>query len=263
MIKNYFRITWRNMMRNKIFSFINIFGLSTGLACCMLIVLYLYSELAYDAYHKNIKRLYQVGTTFITNGKRDRYPAEPAVMAQNMKTSFPEVEMTARVVVFSFFGENKTLVQYTRPDGTLYSYYESKGCAADASFFKMFDYHFVEGNASTALKKPNSVVISSDIAKKIFGDRPALNKVIHINTNINGEHDCIVSAVFEPNDRPSHVDARFFISLYGGDLENRMKKDGDNMVFDNLYTTYLLLQPNADARKLEGKFPEFVDKYAG
>ncbi len=263
MIKNYLRVTWRHMMRNKIFSFINIFGLAIGLACCMLIVLYLYGELAYDAYHKNIKRLYQVGTTFLTNGKRDKYPAEPAVMAQNMKASFPEIEMTARVVVFGFFGENKTLVQYISPDGTLHAYYESKGCAADASFFKMFDYHFVEGNTSTALREPNSVVISSDIAKKIFGNQPALNKVIRINTNIDGEHDCTVSAVFEPNDRPSHMDARFFISLFGGGLEDRMKKDGSNMVFDNLYTTYLLLKPNSDARKLEAKFPEFVDKYAG
>lgn len=263
MIKNYFSITWRNMMRNKVFSFINIFGLATGLACCMLIVLYLYSELAYDSYHKNIKRLYQVGTVFITNGKRDKFPAEPAIMAQNMQQSFPEAAATARVVVFSFFGENKTLIQYKHSDGVLHSYYEPKGCAADASFFKLFDYHFVEGNTSTALKQPNSVVISEDMARKIFGNQPALNKVIRINTNINGAHDCMVSGVFEPGTIPSHIDADFFISMYGGALEDRMRKDGSNMIFDNLYTTYLLLKPNADAKKLEAKFPAFVDKYAG
>jgi putative ABC transport system permease protein len=263
MIRNYIKIAWRNLTRNKIFSLINIFGLSVGLACCMLIVLYLYGELAYDSYHKNIKQLYQVGTIFITNGKRDRFPAEPAIMARNMQQSFPEIEMTARVIVLSFFGENKTLIQYKLPDGTIRSFYEPKGCAADASFFKLFDYHFVEGSSSTALKEPNSVVISEDMAKKIFGNQPALNKIIHFNTDANGEQDCIVSGVFEPGDRPSHIDAHFFISLYGGSLEERMRKDGSNMTFDNLYTTYLLLKPNTDEKKLEAKFPAFVDKYAG
>src|SRR5882724_5293968 len=159
MFKNYFKIALRSLKKNKIFSFINIFGLSVGLACCMLIVLYLYDELTYDTYHKNFKQLYQVGTTFITGGKEDRFPAEPAVMAQNMKHDFPEVDQTARLLVLSFFGEYKNLIQYTRPDGTLNAFYQTKGCAADASLFLLFDYHFVEGNAPTALNEPNSVVI--------------------------------------------------------------------------------------------------------
>ena len=72
MIKNYFKIAWRNLMKNKIFSFINMFGLSIGLTCCMLITLYIYHETSYDSYHKNIKQLYQLGTTFIKDGKEDR-----------------------------------------------------------------------------------------------------------------------------------------------------------------------------------------------
>src|SRR6266576_3696688 len=118
MLKNYLKIAWRNLMKNKLFSFINIAGLSIGLACCMLIVLYIYNELAYDSYHNNVKRLYQVGGIFITDGKEDRFPCSPAVTAQNMKQDFPEIEQTARMLTFSFFGEYKTLLQYTRPDGT-------------------------------------------------------------------------------------------------------------------------------------------------
>src|ERR1700749_3874334 len=105
MFKNYYKVAVRSLMKNRVFSFINIFSLSIGLVCCMLIVLYLYDELGYDTWHKNSKRLYQVGTVFITGGKEDRFPAEPAVMAENMRNSFPEVEQTARIVVFSFFGE--------------------------------------------------------------------------------------------------------------------------------------------------------------
>jgi putative ABC transport system permease protein len=263
MLSNYFRIALRYLRKNKLFSFINIFGLSIGLFCCILIVLYLFDELGYDSYRKNISRLYQVGTVFITGGKEDRFQAEPAVMAENMKRDFPEIEQTARILVFDFFGQYKTLVQYLQPDGTQRSFYETKACAADASFFELFDFPFVEGNPSSALRGPNSVVISEKMARKVFGDQPALHKLLHITTELNGAHDFIVDGVFRPDNRPSHLDANFFISLYGGDLAERMKKDGTNMVFDNLYTTYLLLKPGADAKKLETKFPGFVEKYAG
>jgi putative ABC transport system permease protein len=100
------------------------------------------------------------------------------------------------------------------------------------------------------------------MARKIFGDQPALHKVLHITINLNGAHDFVIEGVFRPSGRPTHIEANFYISVTGGDLETRMKKDGTNMVFDNLYTTYLLLKPGADAKKLEAKFPEFVRKYA-
>src|SRR5882757_11522972 len=129
MLKSYFKIAWRNLIKNKIFSFINIFGLSVGLACCMLIVLYLYNELTYDSYHNNIIRLYQVGGIFVTDGKQDRFPCSPAITAQNMKQNFPEIEETARMLTFSFFGEYKTLLQYKRLDGTVNAFYETKGAA--------------------------------------------------------------------------------------------------------------------------------------
>jgi putative ABC transport system permease protein len=263
MFRNYVKITLRYLRNNKLFSVINIFGLSIGLFCCMLIVLYLSDELSYDSYHKNISRLYQVGTVFITGGKEDRFPAEPAVMAENLKRDFPEIQQTARLLAFNLFGEYKTLVQYAQPDGTQRSFYEANACAADAAFFELFDYHFIQGNPSSSLQRPNSVVISEEMARRIFGDQPALHKVLHISINLNGAHDFVVDAVFRPNSRPTHINANFFISLYGGDLEARMKKDGTNMVFDNLYTTYLLLKPQADAKKLDAKFPDFVEKYAG
>jgi len=263
MLKNYLKIAWRNGMNNKVFSFINIAGLSIGLACCMLIVLYLYNELSYDSWHKDIKRLYQVGGIFITDGKQDRYPCAPAVTAQNMKHDFPEIDQTARMLTFSFFGESKTLLQYNLPDGTTRSFYEPKGSAADNSFLKLFTYHFREGDVSGALTRPNTVVISKELAGKLFGREPALNKIIHISSSLNGTHDCLVTGVFEPNNKPSHVDASFMISFYGGAIEDRMKRDGTNMAFDNMYTTYLLLKPGTDPGKLEAKFPAFIDKYAG
>ena len=137
MFLNYFKIALRGLLKNKLFSFINIFSLSIGLVCCMLIVLYINDEMSYDSYQKNSKRLYQVGTVFITGGKEDRFQAEPAVMAGNFKKDFPEVEQTTRMVVFSFFGEYRNVVQYTQPDGTMRSFYETKGCATENSFFQL------------------------------------------------------------------------------------------------------------------------------
>lgn len=263
MIENYFLVAWRSLMKNKLFSFINIAGLSTGLASCMLILLYIHHEVSYDKDIPDGDRLYQLGGVFITDGKEDRFPCSPAITAANLRTDFPEISQTARMVTFSFFGENKTILQSTRPDGTLNSFYEQKGSAADNSFLTLFHYHLAEGDIHTALSRPNTVVISAPLARTLYGAAPALNKTIRINSSLNGIHDCLVTGVFQPSEVPSHADPNFILSLYGGDIEQRMKKDGTNMAFDNMYTTYVLLKPGVDAKKLQAKFPAFIEKYAG
>ena len=133
---------------------------------------------------------------------------------------------------------------------------------ADASFFKLFTYNFIEGDAVTALKEPNTIVLSEEIAKKFFGNQPALNKIIHVNSNTNGELDFKVTGVYRPVDKPSQIDARFFISVFGGGIEQFIKQQTD-MVSNNMFTTFFLLKPGTDAKKLEAKFPAFVDKYMG
>src|ERR1700712_3660429 len=111
MLQNYIKIAWRNMMKNKFFSFVNIFGLSAGLACCMLIALYLNHETRYDSYQKNIKNLYQVGTIFLKTGGVDSKSANtPAPLAPALKQEFPEIEESTRLL--RLFTEDKTLVQY-------------------------------------------------------------------------------------------------------------------------------------------------------
>src|SRR6266496_6725079 len=260
MIKNYFKIAWRNLLKNKIFSFINIIGLSVGLTCCMLIAVYLYNEVSYDKYHKNINQLYQLGTIFVGSGKEERTPNTPAPMAAAMKQEFPEIAEAARLM--SLFAEDKTLLQYKEGNAVPKSFYETKGFVADASFFKLFTYNFIEGDAATALKEPNTIVLSEEIAKKFFANQPALNKVIHVNSNTNGEYDFKVTGVYRPVDKPSQIDARFFVSIPGGNMEQMIKQQTD-MIGNNMFNTFFLLKPGADAKKLEAKFPAFVDKYMG
>src|ERR1700746_124259 len=158
MIKSYLKIAWRSLMKNKTFSFINIFGLSVGLTCCMLVTIYLYHEVSYDKYHKNIDQLYQLGTVFIGDGKESKTPNTPAPMATAMQKEFPEIIGTARLM--PLFGEDKTLLQYRSANEESKSFYEKQGYLADASFFTLFNYHFIEGNPSTALQEPNSLVLS-------------------------------------------------------------------------------------------------------
>jgi putative ABC transport system permease protein len=261
MIKNYLKVAWRNIIKNKTFSFINIFGLSIGLTCCMLITLYLHYEKNYDSYQANISNLYQVGTTFIHKGQKDDKAARtsPPIGAA-MKQEFPEIEESARLV--NIFYTEETLFQYSTGSATSKSIYETKGYLADPAFFKLFTYNFIEGNPLTALNDPASVVLSEKTAQKIFGNQSALNKVIHISNNANGDLDCIVTGVFRPNDQPSHIDPNFFMSSEGGSMGKYIRDHANDFGGNNMFYTYLLLKPGTNPKNLEAKFPAFIQKYA-
>jgi putative ABC transport system permease protein len=260
MIKNYLKIAWRSLMKNKVFSFINIFGLSIGLTCCMLIALYIHHETSYDSYHKDIKQLYQLGTVFIKEGKEDRTPNTPAPMAAAMKQEFPEIVETARLM--PLFAEDKTLLQYQPPGGAPSSFYESRGFVADSTFFRLFEYDFIEGDPVNCLDNPNTIVLSEEIAKKMFGNMSAINKVIRVSSNSNGDTSLMVTGVFRPIDKPSQIDARFFLSVKGGRVEQMINSQTD-MVGNNMFNSFFLLKPGVDVKNLEAKFPAFVDKYIG
>ncbi len=260
MLKNYLKIAWRNLMKNKTFSFINIFGLAVGLTSCMLITLYLYNELSYDSYHRNIGQLYQLGTTFVKEGKEDRTANTPAPMAKTMQQEFPEIAQSTRLI--KLFSDDKTLMQFNGPAGSRKSFYETKGYLADSNFFKVFTYKFIEGDPATALVNPNSLVLSQEIARKFFGNESAINKVIRISSSTNGDFDFNITGVFVPSKTPSHIDTRFFLSMKGGDVEQFARRATD-LASNNMFHTYIELKSGADAKKLEAKFPAFIEKYAG
>ena len=259
MIKTYIKLAIRGLVKNKVFSFINVFGLAIGLTCCLLISLYIYHEFGYDTHHKLGDRLYQVGSVSSMNGETTRGAGTPAPMAKALQQEYPEIESTTRLM--RAFEDDKTLLQY-RQGKDIRSFYETGAFFADSTFFQLFSYAFTQGDPRTALQEPNSVVLSEDIAQKIFGSEPALNKTVHINSNTNGAYDFKVTGVFKPSSQPSHIDARFFLSFRGGGVGEWMSGITD-MVNNNMFYTYLLLKPGADAKKLEAKLPAFVDKYAG
>ena len=112
------------------------------------------------------------------------------------------------------------------------------------------------------MNNPNSMVLNEEIAKKIFGNEPALNKVIHINSSTDGSHDYKVTGVFRPSAKPSHIDGRFFMTIAGGDMEQYIKQRPNDYATNNMFFTYLQLKPGSDYKKLEAKFPAFLEKYA-
>lgn len=247
-------------MKNRTFSVINIFGLSVGLTCCLLIALYLNYELSYDRQNADGGRIYQVGTVFVKSGKDMANANTPYLLGKTMQQEFPEVEESVRLL--GLFGEDKTLLRYSPNNEPAVSFYENKGYLTDSGYFRFFKYDFVEGNPSIALNEPNTVVLSEEIAGKLFGKQPALNKIIHVSSSTNGETDARVTGVFRPGKAPSHINGRFFLSLKGGDME-RYSSRSTSLVYNNMYFTYLKLKPGANATQLEKKFPAFVEKYAG
>jgi putative ABC transport system permease protein len=260
MFRNYLLVAWRSLQKNRVFSFINIFGLSLGLTCCILISLYLLHETSYDSQHVNSKRLYQVGTTFISQGKKIRDAWTSSPIANDLQHVFPQIEGTARIM--DLYAEDKTLLQYHTSDGEARSYFEEKGFLADSGFFKLFTYNFIEGDPSSAMNEPYSIVLSEEIARKMFASQPALNKIVHIGSSTNGDHDYRVTGVFRPSAIPSHIDGRFFLSMNSGTWGDYIRT-ATNVAVNNVLFTYVLLKPGANPDNLESQFPAFVDKFEG
>jgi putative ABC transport system permease protein len=261
MIKNYFKIAWRNLLKNKTATAINVFGLTVGLAACMLIVIYIVHESSYDRHFKNHEQIHLIGTTFIREGKENNTAGTPFVIGETMQLEFPEVQANTKLL--SIFTEDKTLMRYSPEKGAPLTFYEPKGYIADSAFFKVFSYEFAEGNAATALHNPKSIVISEEIAKKFFGNQPALNKNITVASNLTGGDVMFtVTGVFKESSKPSHIDARFFLAFKGSAIDDYVKSQGPNFVNNNMFLTYVLLKPGTDAKKLEAKFPGFIQKYA-
>jgi len=241
MIKNFIKTAWRNLKSNKVFSFINVFGLSVGLTCCMLIGAYLYQELSYDTYPANAKQLYRVGLRMLGNATSADYPFVDVAVGQGIKNAFPQVlastRLTQRGPVFVKYNEKQ--------------FKENKIVLIDSNFFQLFSIPLVEGDSKTSLTEPNSIVITKAFEKKYFGDSPALGKELTVGANL-----VKVTGVIDKVPDNSHFHADAFMSLVTF-ITPRAKQTWSNVG----YYTYLLLDKNADPKKLEAGFPQLVAKF--
>ncbi|HJP64654.1 MAG TPA: ABC transporter permease, partial [Mucilaginibacter sp.] len=243
MIRNYLKVAWRNLSKNKAHTFINIAGLSVGLVCSILILLWVQNELSVDAFHKNASRLYSVyerqyGDNRIRGGWNT-----PGVTADEMKKVVPGVELATPFAfnephVFSI-GEKKLKLT---------------GNSAGADFFRMFSYPILAGTAQSALSSPESISISRSMAEQFFGSpQAALGKTIRYDNADNLK----ITAVFE--NLPNNVSEKFdFLTNWDVFTKaNSWSKEWGN----NGPLTFLLLRPDADAAAIDKKIVHFLDTY--
>ncbi|HEY4326943.1 MAG TPA: ABC transporter permease [Mucilaginibacter sp.] len=241
MLKNFIITAWRNLKRNKVFSFINVFGLSVGLTCCMLIGAYLYQELNYDTYPVNAKQIYRVVLHSNGNNASADFPNVDVAVGQGIKNAFPQVLATTRMS-----GRGPVFVKYNENQ-----FKENKIVQIDSNFFQFFSIPLVEGDIKTALTEPKSIVITRDFAKKYFGDSEALGKALTVGNDL-----LKVTGVIDKVPDNSHFHADAFMSMVTF-VTSSTKQTWSNVG----YYTYVLLDKNADPKKLEAGFPSLVAKF--
>jgi len=254
MLKNYFKIALRNMLRNKVYSLINILGLSIGVACCLLLALYIQEEYSVDKHHARVEDVYRITTSFknINNFRESATCSPPIAMA--MKDEIPEVEVAARLL--NPPGVSQNLIKYETN-----MFYESDGFIADSTIFSILSYDFIEGNPDKALTEPNSVVLTEALAKKIFGDVPAMNRIISISQG-GPTADFNVTAVVREKGK-SHQNPHFFTSMAGGGWADYMKEPQliGEWAGQNFVPSYLKLNPGHDKDEVIRKMNEILIKH--
>lgn len=237
MIRHYFKTAWRNLIRNKTFSIINIGGLAIGLAACWLIMLYVGNELSYDRYHRHADRVFRVAQHAEWNGGNFHLALTSPPFALAIKNAFPEIEETVRIDAEGggtiTYGE-----KHIKVNDILF---------ADSSFFKVFDFPFLYGNTN-ALDHLNSIAITQSLAIKIFGDPSvAVGKII----SFGGNDDVTVSAVIEDVPANSHFS---FSGI------RRMAPNNDPAWGNAYLYTYVLLKDASTIATVNAKLPSFYEK---
>jgi ABC-type antimicrobial peptide transport system permease subunit len=242
MIKNYLKITFRNMIKHKGYSFINIFGLAIGMAVTILILLWVYDELSFDRFHKNIETLHLVGLRQDHGTGQIKVPMSPPALAPALEKEFPEIVNTARRQrcgnVQLKYGEK--------------GFMESKGCYADPSFLEMFTFPLIKGDARSVLTNPHSIVLTEETKKKYFGDNEAIGKII----NFQNEYNLMVTGIIENVPGNSSLDFDFIIPFaFIGNLGADLQSWGWNNYF-----TYVQLQKGAPyqhvSKKISGRIKQ-------
>jgi putative ABC transport system permease protein len=254
MFRNYFKIAYRNLIKNKVYTLVNIFGLAIGMAACFFIFQYVHFETSYDGFNKNVANIYRVNISF--GGSFSNMPPQstnhPAV-GPAMKAEFPEVVDYARVVnpAIFFFVSN---ISYTDTRGNVVVFNPGKLYVADPSFLTMFSFPFVSGDPSTALVAANTTVISEKLAKKYFGNDNPMGKTLMLNN----QAPLKVTGVFKDVPENSHIKFDMLVS-FSSLPANRVE---DNWTWPEFYN-YVMLAPGADPKKVEARLPAFINKHLG
>ncbi|MDL5045947.1 ABC transporter permease, partial [Oscillatoria amoena NRMC-F 0135] len=247
MFKNYFKVAFRSLVKQRIYSSINIFGLSVGIASCLLITLFVTNELSYDRFHANADRIYKIALERKYPNHATYYAIIPHSYAVVIPQDFPEVESAVRMG-----GPfNDVLVTYEKGDEEI-QFEEDFIMAADSNFFSFFNIHLIKGDPQRIFSTTNDIVLTESTAKRYFGNDEPIDKTIRFFNQ-----DFKVTGVSEDIRSNSHMKFDFLVKwndeIFGGSRSNFITFSAH---------TYLLLKPGTTPQAVEAKFPKLVDTYA-
>lgn len=241
MFKNYFKSAVRNIAKHKGYSFINITGLAIGMACCLLILMFVTDELSYDNYNENADRIYRAAGSIRFGGRDFNLATCPAPMAKTLINDYPEVIDAVR-----FRDRGSFIIKYGDN-----SFKETKFIFSDNSLFHVFTIPLLEGNPKSALKNPYTLVLSRKTAEKYFGKENPIGKIV----KVDNKKDYKVTGVFDKIPANSHFHFDVIASL------ESLEESREEIWLNNNFNTYLLLAKHASPTSLEAKFPGLIKKY--
>ena len=242
MIQNYFKLTWRNIKANKVLSFLNILGLTSGLFCFLLIYLWISSENSVNKYHANIDDLYSIYLT-TPNGADYGY-GTPSLLYKELKEKVPEIE---GVSAMSNNNRNYTFANNTKV-------LKQKGKYVSEDYFNMFSFNILEGNASNAISNPNTIAISKKMAELFFDD---VKSAIGQSLTFENSKALKITMVFEVGSENTTENSDFYLSFDSLFAESPWMSEWKNM---GTYT-FVQLAKGADAKQVEQKLKTFLEDY--
>lgn len=252
MLKNYFKIAFRNLLRNKFYTMLNILGLSIGILAAILITLYVRHELIYDQHYMDHDRIYRLESHFNIQGSDDYFAVTAFPLAPALKLEYPQVEEFTRFTPMDnnvFIYDEKT-------------FFEDNVYYADSSMFRIFDHKFIHGDPEKALMEPNSIVLSKSMAERIFGNENPLNQ----NINTGYGNNFTVTGVIEDVKETSHLKYEALCSMITLANENIFGKEFYNSLQPNMFWnvghfSYVKLNENTSMDDIMVDYSRFNEKY--
>lgn len=245
MVRNIFIVAWRNLQKQRMYGVINVLGLSVGVACCILISLYVWDELHYDKHHANADRIYRVHSDINFGGKREIYAVAQAPLAEALRTEIPGVESACR-----FRTRGRWLV---RRSEVTHNINEERIVWADHEVFDVFTIPLIAGDPQRLLKEPNTLVLSATAAQRHFGDENPVGKEMVLNNKLT----CQVTGVYEDIPGASHFKYDIMISMAG------LEEARSPIWLSHNFQTYFTASPGQDPEHIEASINTLFRKYAG
>lgn len=255
MLKYSLVLFFRNIRRQKLFSFINLMGLTVSIASTLLLYLYVEHEFSYDKFHHDADRIYRVNQTFIWGeNNNSQFASTGPGVAYAIKEELPEVELMTSIHTPGNF-----IVSYTTPSNEVIAFEEDKVLAADSNFFSMFNFPLIKGDASSAFSQANTLVMTRSTANRYFGDADPIGKLVRLGgAGSEDQKTYEVTGVVEDTPDNSYIEFDMLLSMKGFPIERFYW----SWVWTQL-ETYIRIAPTADINNVKDKLSKIPEKHAG